>query len=249
VCHSNKCNASDASLSAEQIQAITAGIDFLYSGLREANRRFQISEDSGRDGAVHALEIIIKFLGRYEPVRTEALYAPLIGLFDALMNLEDGRVQPILQKVRRKGRGRASAGRESFKGAVAATVHRLSETGVPLAEAYELVARFLDKEGVSAERGKFPKIRARTIRGWYADVAADVGRHGEASKMYDLLQTKFSGADGAELSERDLFERLATLIRATRQGQKPVKPPLRRIQTTSSSALHIARGSNATGSP
>jgi hypothetical protein len=218
--------ASDALLSAEQIQAITEAFDFLDAGLREAKQRFQTGEHGGRDGSIHALETVIKFLSLYETVQTEALYAPLSALFNALMSLDDGEVQPILRKAKRKGRGRASAGRESFKGIIAATVHGLSEDGVLLAEAFELVASHLNKEGILAERGRFPKITARTVRGWYEGVAADVGRHVEAAQTFDLLLKEIASVKSTdpENFKRNLFDRLSHVIRATRESKKPVNP-------------------------
>src|SRR5262249_32737756 len=161
------------------------------------------------------------------PVGRRGLLAPLVALFDALMNLDDGEVRPILKKARVKGRGRASAMRESVKGVVAFTVHALHATGLPLPSARKLVARVLQKEGVTAEGGRDPQVTARTVRGWCEHVDADVSRRGEAAQTFDLLKQNFSFAHGADPGpiQRELLDRLRNLIPRTRSGKNPLKPP------------------------
>jgi hypothetical protein len=99
--------------------------DLLFAGLREAKCRFENGDHAGRDGVIHALESVLKFLGHFEQVENAALHAPLGALFDALLHLDDGETHPMLQKVTLSGRARASAGRESLMGIIAFTVDRL----------------------------------------------------------------------------------------------------------------------------
>ena len=166
----------------------TGGREGAIHPVYDAKQLFETGSNEGREGVIHALESVLKFLEK-SPVGRRGLLAPLVALFDALMNLDDGEVRPILKKARVKGRGRASAMRESVKGVVAFTVHALHATGLPLPSARKLVARVLQKEGVTAERGRDPQVTARTVRGWCEHVDADVSRRGSADVRF--VETKF----------------------------------------------------------
>jgi hypothetical protein len=225
VCDS-ECKAhSEAWQARREIEATNEAFDFLYGELREAKRRFEAGNDAGRDGVIHALETIVKFLGLYEPVLTGGLHAPLAMLFDALMHLDDGDVLPMLQKVPHSGRARASAGRESLMGMVAYTVDALCATGMPLDDARETVACELQRAGVRPGRGR-GEFTSRTVRTWCEKVAADVGARGEAKQTYALLEKKF-GAEGGtkdkdpESIRSDLLKRLSDVCSETRAGEKP----------------------------
>jgi hypothetical protein len=177
--------------SAEELVAIEVAFTELYKGLDDAKQLF---ETNGREGVIHALECVLKFLEKSTVVRSDGLHAPLAGLFDALMALDDGRVLPLLKPAKKTGRARASAMRESLIGAVVYTVDRLIETGMGADAAYEAVARKLNSLGITPARGAKPTI-LRTIRGWCERTHADVGRHGEAAQTYDgLLSTHPRGA-------------------------------------------------------
>jgi hypothetical protein len=217
VCDSEFKAHSEAWQARRQIEAANEAFDFLYSGLREAKQRFETGSDAGRDGVIHALETIVKFLGLYEPVLAGGLHAPPAMLLDALMNLDDGVVHQMLRKVKHSGRGRASAGRESFKGMVAFSVDGLCASGMIFKDAHESVARVLREEGVTPSRGS-GEVDERTVRGWCEDVAADVGRHGEAAQTFDLLQKELEAETSAapEIIRRRLLDRLAHVARVTR---------------------------------
>jgi hypothetical protein len=213
--HKKQRNASTAP-SAEDLAAIKMAFNALYNGLVEAKQLFEAGRNDGRDGAIHAVESIPKFLQKSAPIRSLGFHAPLIALFDALMSLDDGEVRPILKKRFRRtgGRGRASGMRESIKGAVVFTVHALHATELPLPAAHKLVASALQKQGVTAERGRDGGVTARTVRGWCADVAADVGRRGEAARTFELLKgcSLQTDADPKNI-RRKLLDDLVGLIR------------------------------------
>jgi hypothetical protein len=70
-----------------------AGIERLFDSLRnwiEANRLFQAGMNDGREGAIHSVESVLKFLRQIPQIGDQGLTAPLARLFDALMNLDDG---------------------------------------------------------------------------------------------------------------------------------------------------------------
>jgi hypothetical protein len=215
-------DSNDSAASPEA--AISQAFDVLFAQLLEAKRRFENGDHAGRDGVIHALESVLKFLGLFEQVQSAHLHAPLAALFDALLHLDDGETHPMLDKVKHSGRARASAGRESLKGFAAFTVDRLCALGIPQPKAHETVARVLESEGVSPARGKGP-ITGRTVRLWCQHVAADVGRHGEAAQAFDFLQRTAAARGELDSPEELLLERLKRLVRDVGLGKKPLKPP------------------------
>jgi hypothetical protein len=162
--------------------AILRLLDDLRGNLVEAVRLFDPREKGGREGAIHSVESVLKFLAQIPSIGDQRLTAPLLALFDGLLNLDDGHTQPILKAARKSGRARAGALRESHKGAVAFTVTRLQGAGMSREEALEAVAKTLNRVGVVASRGRYPSLTARTIRGWCELIAQDVGYRGEAAQ-------------------------------------------------------------------
>jgi hypothetical protein len=207
--------------SAEDLAALEAAFNALYKGLVEAKQLFESGRNNGREGAIYAVESVLKFLEKSGSVLSYGLHAPLVELFNALMNLDDGEVRPILKKARRTGRGRASAMRESIRGAVAFTVHALHASGLQMPDARSLVADALQRQEVKAKRGRDQGVTARTVRGWCEDVATDVSRRGEAAQMYDRLmgdpdlRVVTNGLPPKE-AQKGLLELLAELLKKTR---------------------------------
>jgi hypothetical protein len=222
MCTTEKTEPQGTSPSSEDIAALNAAFDFLYSGLRDAKKLFEGGNNVGREGAIHSVEILLKFLSRFRPVRDESLNAPLAALFNALLSLDDGSVLSILKPIPARGRSRASGIRDSLKGAAAFTVTRLRATGLTAPDASTHVAQVLRNAGVTAARGRYPAISGRTVRGWCAEVAADIGRHGEAAQTFDLFERECSVVDGAEPADvrRAYLESLANLINATRGSER-----------------------------
>ena len=209
---------NDSAASSEAL--ISEAFDVLFAHLLEAKRRFENGDQAGRDGVVHALEAVLKFLALFEQVQSASLHAPLTALFDALLHLDDGGTYPMLQKVGRSGRARASAGRELLKGIVAFTVDRLCALGTSAPEAHVTVAGTLESEEVSPARGNGP-VTARTVRLWCQRVA---GRHGEAAQVFDFLQCTAAARGELDSPKELLLDRLIKLVREVGLGKKPLKP-------------------------
>jgi hypothetical protein len=175
-----------AAAEGTQLEAPNEAFEYLLSGLREA--KSSSGDEAGREGAIHALETVIKFLGLFQPVLDEGLHASLATLLDGLLGLKDGAVSPLLKPIPHDGRPRASALRESLIGGAAFAVDGLCAAGLPASEAHGLVASVLRAEGVTAARGRFPEITANTVRVWCDNVAADVEMNGEAAQVFRDLK-------------------------------------------------------------
>jgi len=149
-------------------------LNFLWEGLREAKQRFQSGQDAGRDGAIHAVETVVKFLGLFDPVRKEALHAPLARLFDDLMSLNDGMASAMLVPKKKSGRARASGAYNVMKAVAVFTVQRLAAIGMRVRDARKMVAGKLASIGIRPARkgdrdgpGEFSE---RTLRKWRDDI-------------------------------------------------------------------------------
>jgi hypothetical protein len=155
--------------------ALAEALQILWRELREAKQRFQSGQDAGRDGAIHALETIVKFLGLFDTVRDEALHAPLARLSSDLMSLDDGTASAMLTPRRRRGRARASSFYDATKGVAVFTVQRVAATGITYPNARRMVATKLAEIGVRPARKGSDKgtgeFSERTLRKWQDDVA------------------------------------------------------------------------------
>src|SRR5262249_45569988 len=112
------------------------------------------------------------------------LHVPILRLQDALQGLDQGRREPILEPVRRRGRAPSSHAYQHMKGYAAATVQLFQKAGVAHRDALGAVARQLRELGVRPERGS-GTVTATTVRNWCNEVSSDVGRHGAAALMCD----------------------------------------------------------------
>src|SRR5262249_42454676 len=139
--------------SAEDLQALNSALAPLFSQLRDAHREFECHGASDRNALVLALGAFWKFIYRFKAPYEDRLMAPILRLMDALVMLDQGLVEPVVASVRRRsGRAPASHAHASLKGLAAATVQLLLQSGIPLKEARQRVAKHLTGLGVQAER-------------------------------------------------------------------------------------------------
>jgi hypothetical protein len=147
----------------------------------------------GRSGAIEALLAVSEFLSAISG-REELLHQrPLNELVSALSSLNDGKVLPLLEPVRRSGRPRNSVAKEGAKAIAAYVVKRLCETGLDANEAYERVALVCRKAGVRPGRkgsgNQKGEMTARTVREWCEAISADVGCYSRAGRHFRLLMS------------------------------------------------------------
>jgi len=184
---------SEATISPSE-PAITQAFDLLFSGLRDAKRLFETGSDAGREGTIHAVEVVIKFLSVFDLVKSESLHAPLARLFTDLMALNDGVASTMLKPNAISGRARASGAYDALKGITVFTVRRLQATGMRPVDARKAVASTLDKLNVRPARkgstGGTGQISQRTLRNWEERITADVGCHTTAAKTLHEAETE-----------------------------------------------------------
>jgi hypothetical protein len=172
----------------QETKGADAPLPALVEGLREAERLFLAGEHGGREGAIHALETVVKFLLRVPDVAEKSLQAPLAALLSALMNLDNGARPAMLKPKSSPGRARASALADGAIGSAVFTVNRLRRTGLSAPEAHREVAAIVRETGVTASRGRDRAVTERTVRGWCEAADADIGRHGEVAQTRDGLE-------------------------------------------------------------
>jgi hypothetical protein len=144
----------------------------LFSKLRQAAELRR--EAKHRPAAIGAVRAISQFLARFEGDTT--MTTSFLSLESALLALDKGVVEPLLEHTRSPGRGWNSMDREFVIGAAVITVQHLRWAGLTASQAHSAVAHTLHKAGFRAGRGSRP-VEPRTVRHWCAQVAEDVGRH------------------------------------------------------------------------
>jgi hypothetical protein len=145
----------------------------------------------GRDAAIEALSAIMEFLSTISGPDELQHQRPINALLSALMSLNDGKVLPLLEPVRRSGRSRNSVAQEGAKATAVFVVKRLCEIGMDVNEAYEKVALVCRKAGVRPGRkgaaNQKGEMTARTVREWCEAISADVGCYSRAGRHFRLL--------------------------------------------------------------
>jgi hypothetical protein len=197
-------DAAQEILTPQEIQHISDAFNFLYHGLKEAERRFEnpASQDGGRDGAIHALKYVLKFFdvfhrtGIYPLIVSDGVHAPLVRLFDDLMSLDNGRVSAMLTPKKKSGRARVGGAYDGLKGIAVFTVRRLGATGLSLADARDATATALARSGIRpARKGSADgtgQFSVRTLRQWQDDVdfnvtATETFREAEAAHLQEVI--------------------------------------------------------------
>jgi hypothetical protein len=162
----------------------------LFDRLREARAQFEDEGDHGRLAACNALGAFWQFITHFRAPYMQSLQVPILRLQDALSKLNESRVEPILQPVRRRRGGRppSSDTYASLKGQAVATVELLHRVGLEWRAARLAVAKELSKLGVRPERGS-GLVTATTLRNWRDEILSDVGRHNAAAVTYEMALT------------------------------------------------------------
>jgi hypothetical protein len=167
-------------------------LDALFTSLRDAKRLFDGREDTGRHGALHALDAVLRYLMLFETVHAESLLTPLALLFGDLVSLDGGQVSPMVAPAKRRGGTLASGFYNALKGIAVFVVRRLEASGMSLPEARKAVARELNKWGVrparKGSREGSGEFAARTIAKWQEDIAADIGSKTTATQELRLCE-------------------------------------------------------------
>jgi hypothetical protein len=196
-----------------ELDALNSALESLFTKLREARAQFAQDGGNGRLGAFTALGAFWKFITLFRTPYIETLQVPILRLQDALAKLEENRVEPILQPVRRPRGGRtpSSTTYASLKGQAVATVELLFRLGLDRSAARLIVAKELSKLGVRPERGS-GTVTANTLRNWRDEVSSDVGRHNAAAVIYDMVLSPSELAEFANMPNDQARERALGLL-------------------------------------
>jgi hypothetical protein len=166
------------------LSTLNSALSFLFGRLREARAEFDQEGEGGRRGIVNALGAYWTFITLFRTPLAESLHVPILRLQEALAMLGQGRTEPMLKAVKRRGRAPSGPAYRGLKGHAAVTVQLLLQVGLARGDAHRAVATQLRQLGVKPERGS-GTVTATTIRNWYDEVSKDFGRHDTAAMMYD----------------------------------------------------------------
>ena len=191
-------------INGTQLETLNEALRILFDRLREARRQFEEEDDHGRTGAFTALGGLWQFIVLFEEGKAGTLEVPLLRLQDALVSLDAGSVQPIVEKQKRRlgGRPPSSHGYMALKGHVAGTVKQLVNAGLSRNDAHQRVAKQLKQLGVRSERGP-GHVTATTVRNWCDEVSVDVNRQGTAAMMHDSMFTELEQQRLSSLSHTE----------------------------------------------
>jgi hypothetical protein len=201
---------------------LNSALGHLFNRLREATKQFEQGADNGRQGACTALIAFWQFITLFEKPLEETLHVPILRLQDALEGLDEGRTEPIVKAVRRRGGVPSSHAYDGIKGHAVATVELLQLAGLTRDDARQVVAKQLSKLGVRPERGSGP-VTATTLRNWADKVSSDFGRHSTAAMMHDDKLTPEERqrflARPKDRAKQFALQLLATYVRSISPGQ------------------------------
>ena len=186
------------------LRTLNSGLGFLFDRLRQAQARFeqegereqaederdashelddQRASDIDRQSFFSALGAFWSFITLFRGPLAENLHAPILRLQNALLMLDRGQTDPILEPARRSGRGFSSEAHASLRANAAVTVRLLQQAGLTRDDAHTAVASELRRLGVRSERGS-GTVKATTVRNW-CDEVARAGRDATVSRMYE----------------------------------------------------------------
>jgi len=143
-------------------EKIVRALRTLEDGLRRGKVEF--AEDA-RGGAQTSIQAVISFVQTIEDFHEQQLTLPLTALLDALNSLDRGAAAPIVKPSKRPGRPSDNGLTDTVKACAIFSVDVLNDSGMPLSQAYRIVARELKALGCPI-KSKKDSSAAATVRGW-----------------------------------------------------------------------------------
>jgi hypothetical protein len=151
----------------------------LLEALFYANHVFEEKEDCGREGIVIACRAVTHFIAvnHEHPL----LAAPLLAMKAALLDLQNGVTNPIIDPSSAGGQRSRSSLRKHAITLAGACLEALVELGDPLGEAASRVARYAARwRGMGAE-----PVTANTVKNWRNQLRA---LPSQERKAFDLMR-------------------------------------------------------------
>lgn len=141
-------------------KSLPDAFDELLKGLWYANHLFEEEEDAGRKGIVTACHAVARFIAVTH--QNPELAAPLLALRGAILDLERGVANPIINpNVKNRNRPR-SALKKHASTVAAVCLEVLVALGDPVEEAASKIARYVREWRVMGDQ----PITADTIKNW-----------------------------------------------------------------------------------
>lgn len=132
----------------------------LLEGLYYANQLFETKEDAGREGIATACHAVARFIAvTHQP---PLLAAPLLALRAAILDLERGVSNPIIDIGAVQGRRSRSSLKKHAIAVAAVCLEVLVELGDPLEEAASRVARQASNWRVMGDQ----EVTGTTLKNW-----------------------------------------------------------------------------------
>jgi hypothetical protein len=138
----------------------------LLEALFYANHVFEDEEDCGRQGIVIACHAVARFIAVNH--ENPHLAAPLLAMRAALLGLEKGVTNPIIDSSSGDGRRSRSSLKKHAIAVAGACLEALVELGDPLDEAASRVARYASKWRGMGDQ----EVTATTIKNWRSTLRA-----------------------------------------------------------------------------
>jgi hypothetical protein len=155
----------------------------LLQGLFYANQVFDEKDDAGREGIIIACHAVARFIAVTH--QNPLLVAPFLALRSALLDVEKGISNPILDPRVEIGKQSRSSIKKQISVVAAACLEALVADGDPLKEAASRVARHVLRwRGIGDQRVTF-----KTIMNWREHYRA---LPEDERKPFDLMRTDLS---------------------------------------------------------
>jgi len=169
----------------------------LLDGLNYANHLFETKEDAGREGIATACQAVARFIAvTHQP---PVLAAPLLALRAAILDLQRGVSNPIVDLNGANGRRSRSALKKHASTVAAVCLEVLVDLGDPVDEAASRVARLA--ANWSAWGGQ--QITANTIKNWRNQIRA---MRADERAAFDLMRKDLLEHGGRQAVERLLSD-------------------------------------------
>lgn len=211
-----------ASTRLGRLSQLEAGLEVLRGELATAYANFEAdTHPTGRVGACIALRAVCDFVAGFVDVPGGKLDLPLQSLVQALAELDEGIVHPMLERPRLGHRPPAGEAADTLVSFAVLALEAALPAEPSVDAAARRVARDLKRRGYRMANGR--EIEAATIRNWRARAAEGPGgtHDGAARRLAFVRKAKAEGVPSSRSAYSDILAGLDHWARATGVRKKP----------------------------